>query len=45
MGFFNIGKGKSNGKDKQALSGALKDASAALKGDPLQEAINKKQNK
>lgn len=45
MGFFNRGKGKANGKDKQALTGALQDASAALKGDPLQEAINKKQNK
>jgi small acid-soluble spore protein J (minor) len=45
LGFFSKGKNKQNGNDKQALTGALRDASAALKGDPLQEAVNKKQNK
>ncbi|MFT0801305.1 small acid-soluble spore protein SspJ [Bacillus swezeyi] len=45
MGFlFNKDRGKSKAKDQSAIQGALQDAGSALKGDPLQEAVNKKKN-
>lgn len=45
LGFlFNKDRGKSKAKDQSAIQGALQDAGAALKGDPLQEAVNKKKN-
>ncbi|KXZ17796.1 spore protein [Bacillus nakamurai] len=44
MAFFNKEKGKNNDKDKNIMQGALDDAGAALKDDPLQEAVQKKKN-
>ncbi|AOC92428.1 small acid-soluble spore protein SspJ [Bacillus amyloliquefaciens] len=44
MAFFNKEKGKNSDKNKNVIQGALDDASAALKDDPLQEAVRKKKN-
>ncbi len=44
MAFFNKEKGKNSDKNKNVIQGALDDASAALKDDPLQEAVQKKKN-
>ena len=41
--FFNKDRGNKE-KDQNAVRGALEDAGQALKGDPLQEAVNKKKN-
>ncbi|MPQ24154.1 small acid-soluble spore protein SspJ [Bacillus paralicheniformis] len=40
--FFN--KDRGNKEKQNAVRGALEDAGQALKGDPLQEAVNKKKN-
>ncbi|ASB90754.1 small acid-soluble spore protein SspJ [Bacillus sonorensis] len=42
--FFNKDRGKNKAKDQNAVQGALEDAGAALKGDPLQEAVRKNKN-